>query len=68
MDEPKYCFVQFKLTYTTVFGEEVRVVGNIPELGKKKINFRLLGCKEKRKNGYESIGFSCVENKGKHQG
>ena len=34
MDEPKYCFVQFKLTFATVFGEDIRVVGNIPELGK----------------------------------
>lgn len=34
MDEPKYCFVQFKFTFATEFGEEILVVGNIPELGK----------------------------------
>jgi hypothetical protein len=34
MDEPKYCFIQFKFTFSTIFGEDIRVVGNIPELGK----------------------------------
>lgn len=42
MDEPKYCFVQFKLNYRTILGkikfliklgEDIRIVGDIPELG-----------------------------------
>ncbi len=33
MEEAKYCFVQFKFNYPTLFGEEISVVGNIPELG-----------------------------------
>jgi trehalose-6-phosphate synthase len=38
MSEPKYCFIQFKLTFNTVPGEEIRVIGNIPELGSWDIN------------------------------
>ena len=38
MEEIKYCFVQFKCNYTTNYGEELRVIGNIPELGKIKSN------------------------------
>lgn len=34
MEEIKYCFVQFKCNFVTSYGEELRVVGNIPELGK----------------------------------
>lgn len=33
MSDSKFCFIQFKLTYKTVPGEEIRVVGSIPELG-----------------------------------
>ncbi len=43
-NQPKYCFVQFKFNYRTQLGkknkssfipigEEIRVVGSIPELG-----------------------------------
>jgi hypothetical protein len=38
MDEIKYCFVQFKCNYTTNYGEELRVVGNIQELGNCYLN------------------------------
>lgn len=34
MEEIKYCFIQFKCNYPTNYGEELRVVGNIPEIGK----------------------------------
>jgi hypothetical protein len=37
MEDIKYCFVQFKCNYTTNYGEELRVVGNIPELGNSKL-------------------------------
>ncbi len=37
MEEPKYCLIQLKLSYKTLPGEEIRVVGNIESLG--KINF-----------------------------
>ena len=43
MEEIKYCFVQFKCNYFTNYGEELRVVGNIPELGSKNNYYRLLG-------------------------
>jgi hypothetical protein len=40
MEEQKYCFVQFKCSFKTVPGkcsltpgEELRVIGSIPELG-----------------------------------
>jgi|LauGreDrversion4_2_1035121.scaffolds.fasta_scaffold1246311_1 hypothetical protein len=47
MEEIKYCFVQFKCNYVTNYGEELRVVGNIPELGKAGFKIRLLGNKKK---------------------
>jgi hypothetical protein len=34
MEDAKYCFIQFKLTHPTILGEEIRVVGNIPMLGR----------------------------------
>jgi hypothetical protein len=41
MEETKYCLIQFKCSYKTIpgnnfdnpIGEELRIVGNIPELG-----------------------------------
>ena len=43
MEEMKYCFVQFKCNYKTNYGEELRVVGNIPELGNITYLKRKLG-------------------------